>query len=160
MRTVRTWPVMALALIVVLARPFESDAQKKELLELQRTVADLENTVGKLKQSQDERLIELRLLVQQALENSNKASASVSSLESRLREQLTDQQKTIATPVAGLGSKMDTLADEFRFVRENIADVSTKLGRLENKIVDIDTAVKTMQTPPSPPPGATATTSR
>jgi TolA-binding protein len=148
MRILRSLPILALAV------PLVCEAQNKQLLEIQRTLAQFEESINRLKQSQDERLIELKLLVQQALESSNKASTNVTILEGQMRDRLNEQQKSLAAPVAGIGTRMEALADEFRFVRESITDLNAKLGRLETKLVDVENAVKMMQAPPPPPPGS------
>ena len=57
-------------------------------------------------------------------------------------------------PIAVLGTKVDQSADELRSVRENLADLSRRLENLDNKLADISSAVRTLNTPPTAPPPA------
>jgi TolA-binding protein len=56
-------------------------------------------------------------------------------------------------PVANLGTRVDQMAEEFRYVKESVTDMTARMGKLQTQIVDLGNAVKIMQAPP-PPPGA------
>ena len=116
-----------------------------------RTVNQLEESFNRYKTTNDEKLIELKLLLQQAVESSNKTSAAVTILESQMRSSMRDMEKNSVAPIAAVGSKVDTLADEFRFIRDSIADLHTKLGRLDNRLADVKSAVDSLQAPPAAP---------
>lgn len=141
--------VAALAALPVLAF-----GQKKEVQELQRDVALLQDQVRTLQRSIDERMAALNVLVQQTLDSINKVNTAVAVLESGFRDRMREQEKTVVTPVAGLGAKVDAMAEEFRFVKESIADMNSRMGKLQAQIVDLGNAVKVMQSPPPPPSGA------
>ena len=55
-------------------------------------------------------------------------------------------------PIAVLGTKVDQSADEMRAVRENLADLTRRLAALDNKLADISSAVRTLNTPATAPP--------
>ena len=69
-----------------------------------------------------------------------------------------DQQAKVVAPVATLGTKVDELSNDTRSIRENVADLATRLGKLDNKLEDISSAVRTLNQPtnvaPPPPAGA------
>ncbi len=50
-----------------------------------------------------------------------------------------------------MGSKVDQMASEFRFVRESIADLNSRFSKLETRIGDLQTSVQIMSAPPAPP---------
>lgn len=128
-------------------------AQKREdLLEIQRDVAQLEDQVNQLQKSQDEKMAALTMLVQQALDAANKASASAVALQKNIGESLSDQQRKVAEPVAVLQTRMDGVSQDLGAVRENIADLSRRLATLDSKLTDIGTAVRTLSAPPAAPP--------
>jgi len=143
--------IATFVLIAALA-PTLAFAQKKEVMEMQRDVLLMQDQLRTMQRTLDEKLSALTVLVQQSLDASNKANTAVAVLERQLTEKLADQQKTVAAPVAGLGSKVDTLADEFRFVKESINDLNTKMSKLNTQFTDVSNAVKTLQAPPAPPP--------
>lgn len=144
--------IAGMALLLIL--PAGLSGQRKEVQELQRDVALLQDQVRTLQRSIDERMAALNVLVQQTLDNVNKVNTSVAVLESNFRERMREQEKTVVTPVAGLGAKVDTMAEEFRFLKESIADMNSRMGKLQAQIVDLGNAVKVMQSPPPPPSGA------
>jgi TolA-binding protein len=151
--------VVRAILLTLILLPVAGVAQNtnQRIENLNRTVAQLEDTVARMKTATDEKLIEIKLLLQQTLESANKANTSVTIFEGQIRERLLQQEKSVATPLAGLSTRTDSMEGELRNLRETLADMNIKLGRLENRMVDIDTAVKTIQTPPPPPPGTSTT---
>jgi len=134
--------------------------KRDDILSIQRDVAQLQDQVKLLQAGQDQKLTALEGLVRQALEQSNSVSAAAGTLQRTLTDRLNDQQAKVEAPIAILGTKVDQSADEMRAVRENLADLGRRLAALDNKLADISSAVRTMNTPavaPPPPPTASVT---
>jgi tol-pal system protein YbgF len=131
--------------------------QKKEILEMQRDILQMQDQVRSLQRSQDEKLAAIQVLLQQTLDAANKANTATAVLEASLRDKLKDQEKNLVVPVAGLGSKVDQLSSDFSGVRESVADLTSRLGKLQNQVSDLSQAIRTLSAPPPPPPGATPT---
>ena len=150
----------ALGSCLILASPLAPlAAQKREdILSIQRDVAQLQDQIKQLQASQDQKMSTLESLIKQALDESNKASGSMSALQRTLTDRLNEQQSKVAAPIAVLGTKVDQSADELRAVRENLAALSSRVANLDNKLSDISSAVRTLSQPPSvpPPPAAGA----
>jgi TolA-binding protein len=146
--------LLRLLLILLLVCPFFSSAQRKEYVELQRDVALLQDQVRTLQRSVDEKMATLTILAQQALDSINKVNTAVAVLDSGVRDRLREQASSLVAPVAGIGSKVDQMASEFQGVQASLADVNSRLGKLEQRIVDLGNTVKVMQAPPPPPAGA------
>lgn len=138
----------ALLLSALLFTPTLSFAQRN-IQELQRDVAQLQDMVRNLQQSQNEKMAALTVMVQQALDASNKANTSVAVLDNSIRQTLREQ----AAPVAGVGAKVDQMSTEFQALRESIADVSSRMSKMQAQMVDINNAVRTINAPAAPPPG-------
>jgi tol-pal system protein YbgF len=126
----------------------------REIVELQRDVALLQEQVRTLQKSQDEKLGVLQVLIQQAVDNSNKANTSVAVLQNNLQQNIRDQQKSVVDPVVGVGTKIDQMSGDFQALRESVADISSQVGKLQQQIIDIGNAVRTMQAPAAAPPPA------
>jgi len=150
--------ISRLALLGLLAVPMVF-GQKKEILEMQRDILQMQDQVRSLQRSQDEKMAALQVLLQQTLDAANKANTATAVLEASLRDKLRDQEKNLVVPVAGLGSKVDQLSSDFSGVRESVADLSSRLGKLQNQVSDMSQAIRTISSPPPPPPGATTTMS-
>lgn len=130
-------------------------AQKEKIAEIQRDLLLMQDQVRALQRSQDEKLAAMQVLVQQTLEAANKANTAVAVLESALRDRMKEQERQLVGPVATVGAKVDTMSNDFAGVRESVADLSSRVGKLQNQIADINSAIKLLATPVAPPPSAT-----
>lgn len=141
----------ALMLSALLLTPLPSLAQRN-IQELQRDIAQLQDMVRNLQQSQNEKMAALTVMVQQALDASNKANTAVAVLDNSIRQTLRDQEKSVVAPVAGVGLKVEQMATEFTALRESVADISSRLSKLQTQMVDVQNAVRTINAPLAPPP--------
>lgn len=141
-----------LFLSAVIVFPVICPAASKEIVELQRDVAQLQDQVRTLQRSFDEKMAAIQVLVQQAADSAGKASTSVATLQGAIQEQLRVQGREVVAPVASLGTKVDEMSQGFQQVQNSMADVTARLGKVEQQIIDLSNAVRTMQTPVAPPP--------
>ncbi len=144
------FPLFLLALSVF---TFAASAQKKEIVELQRDVALLQDQVRTLQRSFDEKLSALTVLAQQTLDTANKANTSVAVLQNGVSATLREQEKAVMVPVAGVGVRVEQMTTEFTALKESIADLTSRTGKIQQQILDLSNAVKTMQALPPPPTG-------
>jgi tol-pal system protein YbgF len=135
---------LALVLAVVSCPAF---AQRKEYMELQREVAILEEQLRTVQKSIEDKLAQLTEQLQQATEASGKTGSSVAALDQRVAE----QGKVLTAPVANIGLKVDQMAGELQALRESVGALNARFGRLEQQMLDLSTALKTLQSPPAPP---------
>jgi len=145
----------------VLLFPGLTFAASKEIVELQRDVALLQEQVRTLQRSQDEKLSAIQVLIQQALDAANKANTSVALLQNNLQQSTKEQQSKVGTAVVDMGAKIDALSTDFTALRESVTDIASQVGKLQQQMVDIGNAVRTIQAPaPAPPaePGAASVT--
>ena len=146
----------SLLVAVVLCCPNLTFAASKEIQELQRDVAQLQDQMNQLTRAQTDAFAGLKVLVQQALDASNKANTNLAVLENNIRQTLQSQEKGVAGPVANLSAKMDSMTNDVGVLRDSVSDISSRLNKLQQQIVDLGNAVRTMQAPAAPPPGAGA----
>jgi tol-pal system protein YbgF len=135
--------------VVLLASPL-AFGQKQEVRELQRDVAMLQDQVRSLEKSLNESNARVTVLLQQAIDNINKLTTTVAVLDSQLR----DREKNLAAPVTAVGAKVDQMASEFQGLRVTVDDLSSRLGKLQQQMVDLNNTIKVIQAPPTPPPAA------
>jgi TolA-binding protein len=132
-------------------------AANKEMQELQRDVALLQEQVKQLQQSQDKQLTALTVLVQQALDASNKANTSVAVIQNGVQQSLRDQEGKVLAPVAGLSARMDGMTENFRTLQQAVSELTNLVQKLQTQMSDLNNAMKVLQAPPPPPPGSTTT---
>jgi TolA-binding protein len=143
----RLWPALLLF-------PSLTFAASKEIVELSRDVALLQEQLRAMQSSQDAKFSEIKVLVQQALDAANKTSTSVALLQNNLQQSFKDQQKSVVDPVVGVGAKLDQVTTDVGALRESVADISSQMGKLQQQMLDIGNALRSIQTPAAPPPSA------
>lgn len=157
----RSYVVTLLALLL----PAPSWAQRKEIVELGRDLALLQEEVRSMKQSQDQRLAGIEASLKTILDQINSTNRQVTVLDSGLRERV---ERSVTGQMSALGGKVDSLSQDFAYIRESVGEVNSRLNKLQQQVVDLANAIKTMQAPPppplgsetpgAPPPGVSATT--
>jgi tol-pal system protein YbgF len=115
----------------------------------------MQDQIRALQRSQDEKMAAMQVMVQQILDSANKANTAVAVLDAAMRDRMKEQERLLVAPVAGLGAKVDTMANDFGGVRESITDLSSRMGKLQNQITDIKSAIQVIATPPAPPANPT-----
>ena len=140
------------AAAVLTLSPSRSSGASKEILELQRDVATLQDMVKAMQRSQDEKFGALQVLVQQSLNAANDASKSVAIIQSGFQQSLRDQEAKVVTPVVGLSSRMEQVSTDLRTVSQAVSDLTGLVSSLKAQLTDLNAAVKVMQAPPAAPP--------
>lgn len=140
-------------LILVAAPAVAFAAASKEMQELQRDVALLQEQVRQLQQSQDKQLAAITVLVQQAVDAANRANTAVAVIQSSFQQNISQQESKVVAPVVGLSTRMDNMANDFRTLQQSVADLTSLVEKLQVQMTDLNNAVKVMQAPaPAPPP--------
>ena len=141
--------------LVSLAVPFLCLGQSKELVATQgvaRDLANLEDRTRAWQKTTDEKLDKFAQQIQAAIDAATKANASVAGLEPILKEQVAEQQKIQANS----GLKVTQMAEDLQNLKESVNQQNVRLGKLEQLITDLKTALTTLQAPPTPPGEASA----
>jgi len=141
-------------LLLLFALALPGAAQKREIQDLQRDVALLQDDVKSMRKTLDESMIALKLLTQQILEIVGKLKTDVAVMDSAMRDRLKEQEKSVVVPMAGVGTKIDQMTTEFSFVKESVTEMNSRMGKLERQILDLGNTVKTLNAPPAPPADA------
>lgn len=136
-------------LIGVLTLPIAS-AASKEIVELQRDVALLQEQVRNLQSSQDQKIASLQTMMQQTLDTVNRLNTSLALLGNNIDS---NANKT-APAVAALNGRLDQVGQSFNDLRDNVQDISARIGKLDAAIADLKNTVNLAAHPAPPPPGA------
>jgi tol-pal system protein YbgF len=139
----------------MLAAPALAPAASKEIQELQRDVAILQQQIKDLQRSQDEKFASVIELARQAIEAANRASTGVAVITSNLDKNLREQTDKVTTPVVGITTRMNEMSSDLRTLQQAVGDLTATMGRMQAQLTDINNAIKVMQAPPVAPPPAT-----
>jgi tol-pal system protein YbgF len=137
-----------LAILLLLAYPGPAPAQKKQIQELQRDMALLQDQL----RATNEKLASLAALVEQVLDKVNNTNTAMAVLEKSVKDSLRDHEKHMVAPIATLGTKVDSMGGEFRAVRESVADLGLRIARMQTQIDDLKASVQVLAAAPPPPP--------
>jgi TolA-binding protein len=147
-----------LLICVLLAAPALSFAASKEITELQRDVAQLQQQLRDLQRSQDEKFSALLELVRQAVEFSSKANTGTAVMQNSLGKNLEDQLKQVVGPVVGLNTRMDNMSNDVRTLQQAVSDMTSLMAKMQSQMNDLTTAVKAINIAPVPPPAQAGST--
>lgn len=124
----------------------------KEILQLQRDLAQLQDQVRNLQRAVDERMAVSQQLLNQNLDALGKLSTSLAVLEKAIH----GQEKVLVAPVANVSARVDTLAGQFQALRDAVEEVNSKLSKLSQQVVDVKNVVTSLPPPASAQPAAAA----
>ncbi len=153
-RRLSVFPLVLLVAITI--APDRSAAASKEIMELQRDVALLQESIKQLQQSQEVKLAALTELVRQAADASTRANTSVAVLQSNLSDNLKKEQADVVAPVVGLTSRMNSLSDDMRTLTQAVSELASTMSKIQSQLTDVSMQVKAIgpiAAPPQPGPG-------
>jgi tol-pal system protein YbgF len=144
-----------IVLVLFAAAPFTFGASK-EILELQRDVAMLQDQVRTMQKDFGDRLVATQTLVQTMVESVNRTNNMVERMGDRFNDAIKQQQQGLSGSVQGVNQKLDQMSEDFRAVRESVLDMNARMGKLDAKMADLQNLINTLRAPAPPPPGATS----
>jgi TolA-binding protein len=145
-----------LAILLFALSPLAFGASK-EIQELQRDVAMLQDQVRNLQSTLDQKVSAIQTLTQQTLDSANRTNTAVAVMENRFNETMKQQEQSLNGPVANVGQKLDQMSEDFRAVRESVLDMNTRMGKLDAKMADLQNLINTIHSAPAAPPPAIGT---
>lgn len=138
---------------LILAQALVAPAANRDMIELQRDVAQLQQQITTLQTTFDQRLVNMQVILQQTLDATNKTNAAVANIERTVGDQIRAQSKQVVAPVATVGAKVDAMSGDMQALTEAVKDLAARMGKIQQQLVDVQTAVRTMAAPaPAPPP--------
>lgn len=142
------------AMVLLLALAPVSFGANKDMQELQRDVAMLQDQVRNLQSSFDMKVAAMQTLVQQTLDSVNRSNTAMAVMQDRFTDALKQQQQSVNPAVANVNQKLDQMSEDFRAVRESVLDMNARMGKLDAKMADLQNLINTIRTPPPPPPSS------
>jgi TolA-binding protein len=139
----------------ILLIPSFAIGANKDIVELQRDIATLQDQVRTMQSKTDEKLAAITVLLQQTLDAANNANKATAVMDSRVNDRLEKSVVSVGQPVAVLGAKVDQMANDFAGMKDALTDVVAKIGKLDQRLAELNNTVRTVQAPP-PAPGPTS----
>lgn len=133
----------ALSLLLVASLAPNAVGQRKEIVQLQRDMALLQDSLRQMQQETAERLVALEALVKQGIDKQDKLAAGQAVIErsvAALDDALTEPQRTTS-------AKVDSLTDQFTSLRATVEEMGSSIEDLQVDVRDIKTHLTTIPGP-------------
>ena len=121
-----------------------SFAVNKDLVAMQR---DLEDRINAMQQSINSKLDTLTGIVQAMQSDTRRTADQVATLQDTVSNGVA---KSLA-PVNGMSGKVDAMGDDVRSLKDALADLTSRLERLDAKMTDLKNQLQIIQNPPAAP---------
>jgi len=125
--------VLSGALAGSLLGPRPAEAVAREILDLQRDVTTLLQGQKDLSDKVIQDHAVTKTLLEQSTENVNKLGATMSSL-----------QKSVQDVQANSGARLDTMSTQVQGLSDNLEEIKSRLGKLNQQIVDLQNTVQSL----------------
>ncbi len=125
--------VLTGALAGSLVGPRPAEAVARELIELQRDVTSLLQGQKDLATQVTQDHTVMKTLVEQSSDNVNKLGATMSSL-----------QKSVQDVQANSGARLDTMSTQVQGLSDNLEEIKSRLGKLNQQLVDLQNSVQSV----------------
>jgi tol-pal system protein YbgF len=116
-----------------LMAPQPASGVSKEMVQLQEQVAQLLQQQQDLRSAFDQKNAELRLLVEQSLDATNKVNGTMG-----------DLQKGVQDVAANSGSRMDALTTQAQSISDNLQVVQERVGKLSSQMTDMQNTLQSI----------------
>jgi len=141
--------MLAGALGGALLGPAPAGAVAREIIELQTGVTQLIQGQQAMQTAITQNAAVQRTLVEQSLDSVNKLSTSMAAV-----------QKNTQDLSANSGARLDTMGTQVQGLSDNVADLQARLGKLDQKLTDIQNTLQNVDSKiaspgSAPPPAAT-----
>lgn len=127
-----------------------ADKPSRDIQELHRDVANLEETLRKFQRSFEERMAAQEKQVQGAADAAGKAVAAAAAVQSSVDQLAKDLERKLA-PLATMGGHVDQLTGNLGTLQQSMADLTSVVNKLVTQVGDLAMAVKAAQRPVAPP---------
>jgi tol-pal system protein YbgF len=137
--------MLAGALGGTLFGPAPAGAVAREIIELQTGVTQLIQGQQTMQTEITQNAAVQRTLIEQSLDSVNKLNTSMSAV-----------QKTTQDFSAASGARLDTMGTQVQGLSDNVADLQARLGKLDQKLTDIQNTLQNVDSKlasPAPAPG-------
>ena len=140
--------MLAGALGGALLGPAPAGAVAREIIELQTGVTQLIQGQQAMQTAITQNAAVQRTLIEQSLDSVNKLSTNMASI-----------QKNTQDFSANSGARLDTMGTQVQGLSDNVADLQARLGKLDQKLTDIQNTLQNVDSKmASPPPPAAVPT--
>src|SRR5260370_29005882 len=109
------------AVVLFVLAPFAIGANK-DIQELQRDVAMLQDQVRNMQRVIDEKFGATQTMLQQTLDSVNRTNTAVAVIQSRFNDAVKEKQQGVGSPMNNVGTQLDQTSENFPAVLDCVLD--------------------------------------
>jgi tol-pal system protein YbgF len=132
--------------------PIQAQNQKEMTLALQRDVAALQDQIKQMQASQNDRLSAITESLRNTLDLVTRINEKMAVMQTNTSDKLTDITRQVGAPTQALSQKVDGMNDQFLNLSNTIAELNSRIGKLDGKLEDVKKMIQTIPTAPAPGP--------
>ncbi|HEX4807418.1 MAG TPA: tetratricopeptide repeat protein [Bryobacteraceae bacterium] len=125
----------------------------KEIVELQRDVELLQDQIKTIQRTLDEKFAQLQTLLQVSSDTTKDTNTQLHDLGTSVSRSVGTQ----LAPVTNLNQHVESVGEDVRALKDSLADVESRLDKLDAKITDVQRTMQIQQNPPQAPPPSGST---
>lgn len=142
--------VLAAAVGSGLLSPGSLGGESKDMVELLTDAREIQQGQRDLQSSFDTKIAEVRTLVQQDADNSNKLSSAINGIQKTVQ----DSQANSTAQLNPISSGVEGVSSNLSDMQTRISKMSQQLADLQNSLQSLDAKVTALAAPANPQPGA------
>jgi tol-pal system protein YbgF len=127
-----------------LIAPQPASAVAREIIELQQSVSQLLQGQQDMRSAMDQRLAELRTVVNQTLDAQNRVNTEMGAV-----------QKALQDTQANSGARIDTIATQTQGVSDNMQDLQARVAKVSQQVTDVQNLLQSIDAKLPGTPSAT-----
>jgi TolA-binding protein len=134
---------------MALSEPIGAQNQKEMTQALQRDIAALQEDMKKMKASQDERLAVINENLRNTLDVVARINEKMAVIQTNTAQKLDEMSRQVGAPTQALSQKVDSMNDQFLNLSNTIAELNSRIGKIDGKLEDVKKMIQTIP-PPQP----------
>src|SRR5260370_20275135 len=132
--------VLYLAALLVVFSSVPAFGVRKEIVQWQTQVQNLQDQMAQMKQSFDERMGVMKNLIEQSTDNIKKMSTAVDTLQKNLTQQNGDN-----------GGKLDQVSGQVQALHDSLDELKARVAKLSKQVDDMNATHQNMPATPTTP---------
>ena len=120
--------------ILFLLAAMPLSAVDRQIQELQRDVAQLQDLVKSLQTTVTDKLTALQSQVQISADAASQANAAVAAVQRNLDQAMRQQQDKLVPPMAAMGTRLDQVSTGMGTMQQAVSDLASMMAKLQTQI--------------------------
>jgi TolA-binding protein len=142
----------SLCLLLTAAALAAADKPNRDILELQREMAQLDQKIGAMQQALEARLTAMTAQIQTVADAAAQINTNAAALQKSIAQVAQDQDRKLVPAIAQQGTRLDQFGGTLSTMQQALADLTASVNHLQTQVVDVGNAVKVISSPAAAPP--------